>query len=114
MLVGRERFDGDARMGLGFFRDDLGDFFLKAPSSSGVAAFGLRGRGFWIDQRIAFSASQPRCGASFSKPSSSAIQRATLALVHKPPSGGGSLKRARSRSNNSVFRIVATLPLSRR
>jgi len=27
MFVGRERFDGDAWMRLGFFGDDLGDFF---------------------------------------------------------------------------------------
>ena len=114
VFVGRERFDRDAGMGLGFFGDDLGDFFLKASCSAALAAFGLRGRGFWIDQPIAFSASQPRCGASFSSPSSSAIQRATLPLVQSPPSGGGSFKRTRSRSNNSGFRTVATLRLSRR
>jgi len=114
MFVGREHFDGDAWMRLGFFGDDLGDFFLKPSCSSALAAFGLRGRGFWIDQPIAFKASQPRCAASFSRPSSSAIQRATLALVQSPPSGGGSLKRTRSRSNNSDFRTVATPRLSRR
>src|SRR5436305_8127739 len=108
MFVGRERLDWDARMRLGFVGDNLGDFFLKASCSSALAAFGLRGRGFWIDQPIAFKASQPRCAPSLSRPSSSAIQRATLALVQSPPSGGGSLKRTRSRSNNAGFRTVAT------
>ena len=55
-------------MGLRFFGDDLGDFFLNASCSASPAAFGLRGRGFWIDQPIAFNASQPRCGASFFQP----------------------------------------------
>ena len=56
-------------------------------------AFAFCGRGLRIDQRIAFNASKPRCGASFSRPNSPAIQLATLALVQGPPSGGGSLKR---------------------
>ena len=106
MLVGRERFDRDAGMGRGFFGDDFGDFFLKASCSAALAAFGLRGRGFWIDQPTAFSASQPRCGASFSSPRSPAIQRATLPLVQTPPSGGGSFKRTRSRRSNSGFRTA--------
>ncbi len=59
MFVGCERFGRDARMGFGFFGDDLGDFFLKASRSSALAAFGLRGRGFWIDQRIVCNVSQP-------------------------------------------------------
>ena len=46
MLVGRERFDRDARMGRGFLGDDFGAFFLKASCSAALAAFGLRGRGF--------------------------------------------------------------------
>jgi len=60
MFVRREGFDGDARVALGFFGDGLGEFFLKASCCSGVAAFGWRGRGFWIDHPTAFSASQPR------------------------------------------------------
>ena len=47
---------------------------------AGVAAFGLRGRGFSIDQPIARNASKPRCGASDASPSWAAIQRATLPL----------------------------------
>ena len=60
MFVGREGFDGEARMGLPLLGDDLGDFFLNVSCSSALAALGLRGRGFWIDQPIALSASQPR------------------------------------------------------
>jgi hypothetical protein len=53
---------------------------LNASCSAGVAAFGLRGRGFSIDQPIARNASKPRCGASDASPSWAAIQRATLPL----------------------------------
>ena len=97
MLVGREGLDRRVGMARGFLGDDLDKFFLKASCSSGVAAFGLRGRGFWIDQPIARNASPPRCGASEASPSSSAIQRATLPLVQIPPSGGGSAMRTRRR-----------------
>ena len=38
---------------------------------------------------------------------SSAIQRATLPLVHRPPSGGGSSSRTRNRSSNSGFKNLA-------
>jgi hypothetical protein len=46
VFVGREGFDGDARMSLRLFGDDLGDFFLNSSCSAWLAAFGLRGRGF--------------------------------------------------------------------
>src|SRR5437660_4754461 len=114
VFVRREGFDGNAGVGLRLFGDDIGEFFLKASCCASVAAFGLRGRGFWIDQPIAFKASQPRCGASFSSPNSSAIQRATFPLVQRPPSGGGWSKRAPSRSSNSGFRTVGLPPLPRR
>jgi hypothetical protein len=87
---------------------------LKASCPAGVAAFGLRGRGFWIDQSIARNASQPRCGATEAKPNSAAIQRATLPLVHTPPSGGGSTKRTRRRCKSSGVRTLAGAPLPRR
>jgi hypothetical protein len=74
VLVGREGLDRRVGMARRFLGDDFGEF-LKASCSSAVAAFGLRGRGFWIDQPIARNASQPRCGASEASPSSSAIQR---------------------------------------
>jgi len=71
-------------MSCGFLSEGLGELFLKAASSSGPAAFGFFGRGDWIDQPIALSASQPRCGASFSSPSSAAMKSATLRLDHTP------------------------------
>src|SRR4051795_2501476 len=64
--------------------------FLNASRSSGVAEAGWRGRGFCTDPLNALSASQPRWGNTAASPSSPAIQAATLRLVHKPPSGGGS------------------------
>jgi hypothetical protein len=53
------------------------ELFLNAAASSGVADFGFFGRGFWIDQPMAFNASQPRCGATEVRLSSPAIQFAT-------------------------------------
>src|SRR4051794_24970767 len=60
------------------------------------------------------SASQPRWTATEASPSSPAIHAATLRLVHSPPSGGGSARRARSLSSSSGFRIVGLVPLRRR
>src|SRR3984893_2102873 len=108
------------------------ELFLNAAASSGVADFGFFGRGFWIDQPMAFnaylafaapdnplsrnaslcpatrlSARQPRCGATNVRPSSFSIQAATLLLNHNPPSAGGSPSRSRSLARSSGFRIVA-------
>src|SRR5271165_7242787 len=58
----------------GLLGNSVHELFLNAAASSGVADFGFFGRGFWIDQPIAFKASQPRCGATDTKPSSPAIQ----------------------------------------
>lgn len=44
----------------GFFGRRAGELFFKAASSSGVADFGFLGRGDWIDQPMALSASHPR------------------------------------------------------
>ena len=44
----------------GFFGRRAGELFFKAASSSGVADLGFLGRGDWIDQPIALSASHPR------------------------------------------------------
>src|ERR1041384_1125753 len=76
--------------------DGLLQFFLTASRSSGVAEPGWRGRGFCTDQPIALSASQPRWGNTAASPSSPALQAATFGLVHKPPPGGGSRRRALS------------------
>jgi hypothetical protein len=101
VLVGRPDFDRFAWVSLGFLGNGLLQLFLSASRSSGVAACGWRGRGFCTDQSIAFRASQPRCGATRASPSSEAIQVATFGLVHNPPSGGGSSRRALSFSSRS-------------
>ena len=69
MLIRRPDLDRLVRMLGGFFSHRVGELFLNAASSSGVADFGFFGRGDWIDQPIACRASQPRCGASFASPS---------------------------------------------
>ena len=114
MLVARPDFDRFVRMLAGFLRERLCKFFLKAASSSGVAAFGFFGRGDWIDQPIACSASQPRCGARVVSPSCCAIQLATLRLVHIPPSSGGSLIRTFSFASSSGLSTEGLAPLLRR
>ena len=113
MLVACENFDGPIGVFFRFLDNGVRELFLNAASSSGVADFGFFGRGAWIDQPSAFSASQPRCGQTFSSPSSCAIQTAIFGLVHTPPSLGGSRKRSRSLSSSSglksspTFRCVA-------
>src|ERR1019366_2056342 len=62
----------------------------------------------------ALSASQPRCGASFSSPSSAAMKSATFRLDHTPPSGGGSRSRILSFSRRSRLRTEGCAPLWRR
>ena len=62
MLVACENFDGPIGVFFRFLDDGVRELFLNAASSSGVADFGFFGRGAWIDQPSAFSASQPRCG----------------------------------------------------
>src|SRR3954453_10848888 len=94
--------------------DGLLQLFLNASRSSGVAEAGWRGRGFCTDQSIAFRASQPRWGKTAASPSSLAIQAATFGLVHKPPSGGGSSRRALSFSSRSGLRTEGLVPFRRR
>ena len=94
MLVRGEDLDRLAGVLRGLLGNGVRELFLNAAASSGVADFGFFGRGFWIDQPIAFKASQPRCGATDMRPSSPAIQVATLRLDHSPPSGGGSRRRS--------------------
>ena len=107
VLVCGEDLDGFAGMLRRLLGNGIRELFLNAAASSDVADFGFFGRGFWIDQLIALSASQPRCGATDTKPSSPAIQAATLRLDHSPPSGGGSRRRRRNLSSRPGFRIVA-------
>src|SRR3954471_9450842 len=94
--------------------DRLLQLFLNASRSSGVAEAGWRGRGFCTDQLIALSASQPRWGKTAASPSSPAIQAATFRLDHRPPSGGGWVKRARKRSRSPGLSTLGTPPLRRR
>src|SRR5215212_3463514 len=94
--------------------DGLLQLFLNASRSSGVAEAGWRGRGFCTDQPIALSTSQPRWGKTSASPSSPAIQAATLGLVHNPPSGGGSSRRALSFSSRSGLRTEGLVPFRRR
>lgn len=114
VLVGGKDLDRPLRMSRGFFGDDLGQLFLKASLSSGVAEAGFLGRGRCKVQPIARKASQPRCGATRSSPSSQAIQAATLTLVHKPPSGGDASRRSPSRSRSVGVSTVGGLALCRR
>ena len=114
MLVCREDLDRFARVFCRLLGKGIRELFLNAAASSGVADFGFFGRGFWIDQPIAFNASQPRRGATDVRPSSLAIQSATLRLDHSPPSAGGSRSRSRNFARSSGFRIVAVAPLRRR
>ena len=78
MLVRGEDLDRFARVLCRLLGNGIRELFLNAAASSGVADFGFFGRGFWIDQPIAFNASQPRCGATEVTLSSPAIQAATL------------------------------------
>ena len=84
MFVCRKDFDRFARVLCRLFGNGIRKLFLNAAASSGVADFGFFGRGFWIDQPIAFNASQPRCGATDVRPSSAAIQSATLRARPQP------------------------------
>src|SRR3954463_7706823 len=94
--------------------DGLLQLFLNASCSSGVAEAGWRGRGFFTVQPIALRASQPRWGKTAASPSSPAIQAATLRLDHRPPSGGGWVKRVRNRSRSAGRSTRGTPPLRRR
>src|SRR6185312_9101750 len=94
--------------------DGLLELFLNASRSSGVAEPGWRGRGFCTVQSIALRASQPPWGRTAARPSSPAIQAATLRLDHRPPSGGGASSRARNRSRSAGRSTLGTPPLRRR
>src|SRR4051794_28257685 len=114
VFVGGPDLDGLVRVLGPLLSDGLLQLFLNASRSSGVAEAGWRGRGFCTDQLIALSASQPRWGNTAARPSSPAIQAATFGLVHKPPSGGGSSRRALSFSSRSGLRTEGLVPFRRR
>ena len=114
VLVGGEDLDCRAGMALGFLGDGFGELFLNASCSSGVAASACRGRGRWIVQPIARSASQPRCSATWASPSAAAITAATFLAVQTPPSSGGRLTRSSSIARISGVRIRGFAPFPRR
>lgn len=114
VLVGGEDLDDRAGVMLRFLRDDVGELFLNASCSSGVAARACCGRGRWIVQPIARSASQPRCSATRGTPSAAAITAATFFAVQTPPSSGGVFTRSRSIPRTSGVRIRGFAPLLRR
>lgn len=114
MLVGRPDLDGLARMLPRFFGGDFRELFLKASSSSAVAAFGFLGRGAWIDQRSFFKASQPRGACTCASPRRDAIQSATLGPLHWPPPSGGAPRRSRKASRSSSDRSGRAPRLPRR
>src|SRR6185312_750356 len=110
VLVGGPDLDRLVRVLGSCLSDGLLQPFLNASRSSGVAAWGWRGRGVCTDQPIAFRASQPRCGATRVSPNSEAIQVATFGLVHSPPSSGGSRRRSLRLSSNSGLRTDGLVP----
>src|SRR3954453_7182481 len=114
VLVRGEDFDDLAGMLRRLLSGSGGELFLNASCSSAVARSGCSGRGTCTDHPSARSPSQPRWTATEPSPSSPAIHVAALRLLHSPPSGGGSARRARSLSSSSGFRIVALVPLRRR
>ena len=85
VLVRGEDLDRLAGVLCRLFGEGIRELFLNAAASSGEADLGFFGRGVWIDQPIAFNASQPPCGATDVRPSSLAIQAATLLLDHNAP-----------------------------
>jgi hypothetical protein len=89
VLVGGKGLDHRAGMALRLLGDGLGKAFLEAACSSGVAARTWLGRGTWMVQPIVRKASQPRCSATRSRPSSAAMKAATFRALHSPPSSGG-------------------------
>ena len=114
VLVAGEDFDRAVGMLGGFLGDGVFKVFFERRRLFRARRTSVFGRGSWIDIPQAFNASQPRWTATFSNPNSRARKAATFALVHKPPSSGGSFNRRRSLSSNSGFNTVAAEPLRRR
>src|SRR3954453_120780 len=111
VLVGGPDLDQLVRVLSSRLSDGLLQLFLNASRSSGVAEAGRRGRGCCTSQLLALSPSHPRWGNTAASPSSPAIQAATFGLVHKPPSGGGSRRRALSFSSRSGLRTEGLCPV---
>jgi len=114
VLVGGEGLDDRAGVARDLLGDRVCEVFLNAACSSGLAARTWRGRGRWIVQPIARSASQPRCSATRSRPRVAAIAAATFFAVQTPPPSGGLFTRSRSIARTSAVRIFGWAPLPRR
>ena len=114
VLVGGEDLDCRLGMALGLLGDGLREPFLNASCASGVAAPACCGRGRWIVQPMARSASQPRCSATRATPSAAAITAATFLAVQTPPPSGGVFTRSRSIAKISGVRIRGFAPFRRR
>ena len=112
VLVGGEDLDRRAGMTLRFLGDRLGEVFLNAACSAGVAASACCGRGRCSVHSIARRASQPRCPETL-RPSSPALKAATFFEVHTPPPSGGVRNRSRSFASTSAVSTVAAAPLPR-
>lgn len=114
VLVGDEDLDCRLGMALGLLRDCLRELFSNASCASGAAAPACCGRGRWIVQPMARSASQPRCSATRATPSAAAITVATFLAVQTPPPSGGVFTRSRSIAKISAVRIRGFAPFRRR
>jgi hypothetical protein len=114
VLVGGEGLDDRFGMARGCLGDGLGELFLNAACSSGVAARACRGRGRCSVYSTALSASQPRCSATWARPRTAAMKAAAFFAVQTPPSSGGVPSRSRTRASTSGVRIVGGAPLPRR
>ncbi len=114
VLVGGKGLDDRAGMALRLFSNGFGELFLNSACPSGPAALACRGRGRWMVQPIARRASQPRCWATRSSPSSDAITAATFFAVQTPPSSGGVFSRSLNMSRILGVRIVGFAPFPRR
>ena len=113
VLVGGEDLDRRAGMALRRLGDRLGEVFLNAACSSGVATSACCGRGRCSVHSTARSASQPRCSETL-RPSSAAMKAATFFEVHTPPSSGGAFSRSLSLPSIASVSTVAAAPLPRR
>jgi hypothetical protein len=84
--------------------------FLNSACASGSAVRACGGRGSWIVQSIARSASQPRYSVTDASPSSDAIIAATCRQAQTPHSSGGRFSRSRSIASTEGVRIVRFAP----
>ena len=84
------------------------------PLLRGVADFGFFGRGSWIDQPIAFNASQPRCGATEGEVEFASHPSRNLAARPQPAIGRRVVKAQAQFSEQVGLQIVAGAPLRRR